>query len=105
MLVRGSSREAEDICSGPEAEMESAVDAYAHVLSQLQHEERIGSVEAAYKSLMESVSQMEDLVDILVLRGHPLGRCALCANSLAAAPRIIAATTVGGFESSEAPLV
>ena len=105
VLVRGSSREPEDICSGPEAEMRSGVDAYPHVLSQLRHEGRIGSVLAAYKSLMKIVSQIEDLVDTLVLRGHPLGRCALCANSLAAAPRTIPATTAGEVESFEAPLV
>ncbi len=98
LLVRGSSREAEDVCSGLEAEMRSTVDAYAHVLSQLRHEGRIGSVLAAYKSLMKSVSQIEDLVDTLLLRGHPSGRCALCLNGLAGAPRIIAATTAGEVE-------
>ncbi len=105
LLVRGSSREAEDVCSGLEAELRSTVDAYAQVLSQLRHEGRMGSVVAAYKSLMKIVSQIEDLVDTLVLRGHPLGRCALCANSLAAAPRTIPATTAGEVESFEAPLV
>ena len=104
VLVSGSSREAEEVCSGPEAEMRSAVDASAHVLSQLRHKERIGSVVAAYKSFVKSVSQIEDLVDALVLRGHPWGRCALCANGLASTPRIMAATTAGEAESSEGPL-
>ncbi len=105
VLVRGSSGESEDICSGPEAEMRSAAGAYAHVLSQLRLEGRLGPVVTTYETLMDSVAHIEDLVDTLVLRGHPRGRCALCVNSLAADPRTMAATTAREAESSEAPLV
>ena len=105
VLVSGSSREAEEVCSGPEAEMRSAAGAYAHVLSQLRLEGRLGPVVTTYETLMDSVARIEDLVDTLVLRGHPRGRCALCVSSLAAAPRIMAATPAGEAESSEAPIV
>ncbi len=105
VLIRGSSGEADALCSGPERDMRPVVGAYACVLSQLRHKERIGSVVAVYKSLRKSVSRIEDLVDILVLKGHPWGRCALCVNSLASAPRIIAAGTAAEVESLETPLV
>ena len=48
---------------------------------ELSTKERLRKVEYAYEDLLDSVGDVEDLVDALVLRGQPLGTCSLCRRS------------------------
>ena len=48
------------------------------VVELLLHKERIRPLKEVYRSLTESVAQIEDLVDNIILRGKPQGTCFLC---------------------------
>jgi len=51
---------------------------YDKAYRQLSHVERIMPVKAAYNSLIRSVEEVAGLIDVIVLRGKPEGRCDLC---------------------------
>jgi len=80
-LTRYNSRRSEmRVYTGSKQEVEAARATYEKVLSQVLHKERMRPVEYSYQSLMESIKQVEDSVDYLLLRGKPEGHCPLCLN-------------------------
>lgn len=66
------------ICVVKPANVQLVYEAYEQVLEQLLLEERIRPLQEAYRSLTESVAEMEDLVDNIILWGKPRGTCFLC---------------------------
>ena len=62
-------------------------EAFRHVCEQLAHEERLRPLEDSYRDLTGSVSEIEGLVDAVVLVGRPGGHCRLCPGSDVASQR------------------
>jgi len=60
------------------AEAKPVCQANAWVVKQLLQKERIRPLKKAYRFLIESVAKIEDLVDIIILRGKPAGTCFFC---------------------------
>ena len=55
---------------------------YGEILAQLSHVERVRPVEEAYNSVREGLEKVEGLVDTLVLKGRPEGRCRICPGAV-----------------------
>ena len=70
-----------DVSLGTHEDMEQWRQVYESVRKELSTKERLRKVEYTYEDLLDSVGDVEDLVDALVLRGQPLGTCSLCRRS------------------------
>ncbi len=77
-LMWTEGKNSRQICAVKTANVQLVYKAYEQVLEQLLHEERIRPLQEADRSLTESVAEMEDLVDNIILRGKPQGTCFLC---------------------------
>jgi len=68
----------QEVFSGPVKDTDLILKAYESVSSQVSIEQRVQPVRDAYRSLLESSNKIEDLIDKMVLKGRPGGRCTLC---------------------------
>ena len=60
------------------SEVEPVLQSHQWVVDQLRQDERIRPLQEAYRSLTETLTKIEDLVDQIVLRGRPRSACFLC---------------------------
>lgn len=76
MLTGGTELRKVHVVQGEKAEQVCQFN--ERVVEQLLQEERIRPLKEAHRSLTESVAKIEDLVDIITLRGKPAGTCFFC---------------------------
>ena len=68
-------------------QIEGLDEVFRNVCDQLAFEERLRPMEDSYSNLKGSVSEIEELVDAVVLVGRPGGRCRLCPGGVFASQR------------------
>ena len=71
-----------EVGEGPLKVLKAISEVYDEVLEQLSHAERVRPVEEAYNSVREGLEKVEGLVDTLVLKGRPEGRCRICPGAI-----------------------
>ena len=70
------------LLSGSKQKLHDLLYACDGLRDQVSHRERIDPVESVYRRLLDDISEIEDWIERLVLRGRPNGWCALCPNGM-----------------------
>lgn len=88
VVVIEDTSSARELFTGPKSTLESVPKIYDAVFCQMSLEQRLREPKEVYERLYRSVSEVQDLVDELVLRGKPRGLCKLCTTLSATRPSV-----------------